>query len=43
MTKQIEYELAKLKWVEEDLASFNDLLAKKKVPGVFGEAGKGEG
>jgi hypothetical protein len=29
--------------MEEDLASFNELLAKKKVPGVFGEVAKGKG
>jgi photosystem II stability/assembly factor-like uncharacterized protein len=43
LTKQLDDELAKLKRVlEEDLASLNDLLAKKKVPGVFGEAAKGK-
>jgi hypothetical protein len=44
LTKQIDDELGKLRRVlEEDLASFNELLAKKKVPGVFGEPAKGKG
>jgi hypothetical protein len=43
LTKQIDGELAKLRRVlEEDLASFNALLAKKKVPGVFRESGRGK-
>jgi hypothetical protein len=43
LTKQIDDELAKLHRVlKEDLASFNELLAKKKVPGVFSEAPKGK-
>jgi photosystem II stability/assembly factor-like uncharacterized protein len=41
LTRQIDAELAKLRRVlEEDLASFNELLAKKKVPGVFREPAK---
>lgn len=36
LTERIDNELAKLKQVmDEDLAKFNDLLAAKKVPGVF--------
>jgi len=43
LTKQIDSELAKLRKVlDEDLASFNELLARKKVPGVFREAAKGK-
>jgi hypothetical protein len=43
LTKQIDDQLAKLRKVlEEDLASFNELLAKKKVPGVFREPAKGK-
>jgi photosystem II stability/assembly factor-like uncharacterized protein len=43
LTKQIDAELAKLRRVmDEDVASFNALLAKKKVPGVFREARKGK-
>jgi photosystem II stability/assembly factor-like uncharacterized protein len=38
LTKQIDGELAKLRQVlDEDVSRFNELLAKKKVPGVFRE------
>jgi hypothetical protein len=30
------------KVLDEDLASFNQLLARKKVPGVFRETAKGK-
>ena len=41
LTKQIDAELAKLRRVmDEDVASFNALLATKKVPGVFREQAK---
>jgi hypothetical protein len=43
LTRQIDDELAKLREVlEEDLARFNEMLASKKVPGVFREAAKGK-
>ena len=36
LTRQIDEELAKLRRVlTEDLPRFNELLGKKKVPGVF--------
>jgi hypothetical protein len=36
LTQQIDAELAKLRRVlSEDLPKFNELLSKKKVPGVF--------
>ncbi len=43
LTKEIDAELAKLRKVlDDDLASFNQLLARKKVPGVFREPVKGK-
>jgi hypothetical protein len=43
LTRQIDGELARLRQVlDEDLAGFNELLARKKVPGVFREPAKGE-
>jgi hypothetical protein len=37
LTRQIDAELAKLRKVlDEDLASFNEVLARKKVPGCSG-------
>jgi hypothetical protein len=43
LTKAIDAELGKLRRVlDEELAGFNGLLAKKKVPGVFRE-GEGKG
>jgi len=43
LTRQIDSELARLRKVlDEDLASFNQLLARKKVPGVFREAAGGK-
>ncbi len=43
LTKEIDAELAKLRTVlDEDLVSFNQLLARKKVPGVFREPAKGK-
>jgi photosystem II stability/assembly factor-like uncharacterized protein len=43
LTKQIDAQLAKLRRVlDEDVASFNELLAKKKVPGVFRDPAKGK-
>ena len=43
LTRLIDAELAKLRQVlDEDLASFNALLARKKVPGVFREPARGK-
>jgi hypothetical protein len=43
LTRQIDAELGKLRRVlEEDVTCFNELLAKKKVPGVFREPAKGK-
>jgi hypothetical protein len=43
LTKRIDAELAKLRKVlDEDLVRFNELLARKKVPGVFREPAKGK-
>ncbi len=44
LTQQVDAELAKLhKVMGEDLPRFNELLAKKKVPGVFSEPAPVEG
>jgi hypothetical protein len=43
LIKQIDAELAKLRrLLEEDVTRFNELVAKKKVPGVFREPEKGK-
>ncbi len=43
LTRQIDSELAKLRRVlEEDVTRFNELLAKKKVLGVFREPVQGK-
>jgi hypothetical protein len=43
LTTKIDAELAKMRKVlDEDLAGFNQLLVKMKVPGVFREPARGK-